>query len=464
MPNLCKNVKKDKMIIPILIAVICGSVLLIVLMAVASKKDNAGENSNSKKKHHKSESTVIKECMKKLSHDPHNIPALTTLGEVYWSSDNYEKACPIYATLYGLISMHVEIDQKKASLRHGVCSFKMNKSEDAYRGLTSALKIDPKIFEGNLYLGELMYQKKEYEKAVLCLKRALATNPESSETMKFLAYSMYQAKKYRESLPYLKKVVETNPENKEALFFMASAMEEAGMGDRALKIFMHLRPDPVFGPQACISSGSYHDKLKQYEKAVQDYEIALKLEGIPAETKLSIYYKLSQSYLAMHNISKALYYLKQIQMITPSYKDVNALVQRYQELNQNSNLQAYLMSGTSEFVSLCRKFVSCYYTDSFVKVEDISVAAESIEVLCEVESSKWQDTELFRFFRSTGAIGELYIRDFHSKLRDMKCERGFCVTAGSFTEEAKKYVEGRPIDLIEKNKLISVLKRIDSIH
>ena len=113
---------------------------------------------------------------------------------------------------------------------------------------------------------------------------------------------------------------------------------------------------------------------------------------------------------------------------------------------------------------LFRKFVTSYYTDSYVKIEDISVAAESIEVLCEVESAKWQDTELFRFFRSTGSIGELYIRDFHSKLRDLKCERGFCVTAGSFTDEAKKYVEGRPIDLIEKNKLVSVLKRIDSIH
>ena len=105
--------------------------------------------------------------------------------------------------------------------------------------------------------------------------------------------------------------------------------------------------------------------------------------------------------------------------------------------------------------------ITGYYSDAFVKIEDISVAAESIEVLCTVDSAKWEDTELFRFFRSTGSVGELYIRDFHSKMRDIKCERGFCVTAGSFTDEAHKYVEGRPIDLIEKNKLVAVLKRID---
>ena len=46
-------------------------------------------------------------------------------------------------------------------------------------------------------------------------------------------------------------------------------------------------------------------------------------------------------------------------------------------------------------------------------------------------------------------------------MRDIKCERGFCVTAGTFTDESHKYVEGRPIDLIEKNKLVAVLKRLD---
>ena len=78
-----------------------------------------------------------------------------------------------------------------------------------------------------------------------------------------------------------------------------------------------------------------------------------------------------------------------------------------------------------------------------------------------METSKWEDKELFRFFRSSGSVGELYVRDFHSKMRDIKCDRGFCVTAGSFSEDAAKYVEGRPIDLIEKNKLVQVLKKLD---
>lgn len=448
------------MLLPILCAVIFGAGLLIVLMAVTGHKDKRQKEAKTTTKT-KNRSAIVRDCTKKLSHDPRNIPALMALGEVYYEDKNYDKAYPIYATLFNLMNVHVEIEKISTSVRFGVCACKMQKYEEAFQGLTTALKNDPKIFEANLYLGETLYVKKEYEKAILCLKRALAVKPDSMETIQYLGYSLYQDKKYRESLPVLKKMVDSDPTNKEALFYMASAMEETGLGDKALKIFMHLRPDPVYGPQSCLVAGSYHDKVKEYPKAIQDYEIALKLENVPPETRLAIYYKLSQSYLAMHNIAKALYYLKQIQAITPNYKDVNQLVNRYQELNQNSNLQAYLMSGTSDFVALCRKFVIGYYQGSFVKIEDVSVAAESIEILCSVEGGKWEDTQLFRFFRSTGAIGELYIRDFHSKMRDIKCDRGFCVTAGAFTEEARKYVDGRPIDLIEKNKLVAILKKIE---
>jgi len=206
-----------------------------------------------------------------------------------------------------------------------------------------------------------------------------------------------------------------------------------------------------------------HERTKLYQQAVQDYEIGLKLENVPPDMQTTLRYRLANAYISLNNIAKGLFYLRQIQSTMPNYKDVGTLVQRYQELNSNSNLQTYLMSGTSDFVALCRKFVEAYYPNAVVKIEDISVATESIEILCSVESSRWEDTELFRFYRNSGAVGELYVRDFHSKLRDIKCDRGFCVTAGTYTEEAHKYVEGRPIDLIEKTTLVSILKKIDML-
>lgn len=447
--------------ISILVAVIVALVLIIILASFVGRPAKASDKKGKKEKT-KNNAAIIKDASKKLTRDPNNISALESIGDVYYSTQNYEKALPVYQRLTELQKLHPTIDTKKISLRYGICSFKQAQFDNAFQAFSLALRNDPQNFDANFYMGEVLMQKNEYEKAVLCLKRAGKINPENLDVICELGTALFKAKKYRESLIYLKKTVEISPENKEALFYLASAMNESGYNEKALKLFMHLRTNPVFGARSCLAAGGIHDKQNKPDAAIQDYEIALKLANIDQETKLTVYYKLAHTLLSQKNIGKALYYLKQIQTISPTYRDVNALVQRYQELNQNSNLQAYLMSGTSDFVALCRKFVSSYYPDSFIKIEDISIAAESIEVLCEVQSAKWTDKELFRFYRSTGAIGELYIRDLHSKIRDIKCDKAFCVTAGTFTEEAKKYVESRPIDLIEKARLVQVLKKIDA--
>ena len=91
----------------------------------------------------------------------------------------------------------------------------------------------------------------------------------------------------------------------------------------------------------------------------------------------------------------------------------------------------------------------------------IEIFSLHVEILLNVDSSKWEDTEIFRFYRTTGSIGELYVRDFQARVSDSKADRGICFTAGSFSEEGKKYAEGRPIDLVSKDALVKLLKKID---
>ncbi|MCR5495295.1 MAG: tetratricopeptide repeat protein [Treponema sp.] len=449
--------------IAVVIAIISAAFILLILLMITGRSNRA-VSTKDKSGRRRNNSAVIKEATKKLTHDPRNVAALTALGDIYYSQQEWAKAYPLYKSLSELSNMHSEIDAKQAYLRYGVCAFKTEKVDEAGGAFAQVLKKEPNNFEANFYIGKVLYVKKDFEKTIACMKRAAVTNPENQEIHQILAFSLFNAKKYRESLPYLKKVCEENPDNKEALFYMGSAMEEAGMADKAIKIFMHLRPDPNFGAQSCLAAGTYHDKLQQYEKALQDYDIALKLENVPPELKVSILYKLSHTLMAQNAIAKALVYLRQINSINPNYKDVPALISRYQELTQNTNLQSFIMSGTSDFVTLCRKFITTYHKGSFVKIEDINVSSENTEIMCHVQSARWENSEIFRFFRSTSAVGELSIRELHSKMRDVKCDKGLCVTAGTFSEEAKKYVEGRPIDLIEKAKLVAILKKIDMLN
>ena len=452
------------MMIPLLITVIAVSVLIILIMgakSVLAKKNNSKPGENTSRK---SRISIIRDSEKKLAHDPHNVQALTMLGDLYFNEKNWEKSHNIYKTLFDISAAHVDVDNVQASLRLGIASYNLGKMDEAIQALTFVVKKTADNNDALYYLGRAFFNTNVFDKAIYCLKKSAELNPQNFGVYEPLGFSYFRATKYRESLPYLKKVLDVTPDNKEVMFSIAVAMTETGMGDKALKIFMHLRPDPMFGAQSCIECGKYHEKIKNFELAIQDYEIGMKLENVPEKELLIIKYRCATVYISQRNIPKGLALLKQIQTIHPGYKDVEALVSRYTELNQNSNLQTYLLSGTSDFVSLCRKFITVYYPNQNVKIEDISVQAESVEVLCNVSNYKMEDKEMFRFYRTNSVVGDINIREVHSKMRDIKCDRGFCVSMGKFSDSAHKFIDGRPIDFIEKDELIKILNKINMFN
>ena len=452
------------MIFSILIAIIAALLLITIIVVVKNFKRQEDKKDVSQKIQKKGKSAVLKEAEKKLAHDPHNVPSLEMIGDLYYSEKEWEKVWGVYKTLYDISSAHPEVDIVKATLRMGVAAFFLEKNDDAISSLMLCVKKDPNNFECNLYLGKALAKANTFDKAVYCFKKCKVLQPENSEINELLGTALFKSQKFRDSLPFLKRVLDENPGNKEVLFDMAVAMTECGMGDKALKVFMHLRPDPNFGAQACLEAGKMHERVKDFANAIKDYEIALKLTNVPEQIMLQIKYRLANTCIAMNDISKGLTYLRQIQAVKQQYKDVDTLIARYSELNQNKNLQTYLMAGTSDFVALCRKFISAYYKDAFVKVEDVQVASESVEIICDIETSKWEAKQIFRFYRTQNVIGDINIREFHGKLRDTKCDTGVCITMGSFSESAHKFIDGRPIDLIEKEELVKILKRINMFN
>lgn len=443
--------------LPILIAVIVVVGFIALLMVFSGSKGKSGKGSKQK-----SRQVIIKDATRKLSQNPHNPDGLIPLANLYFQEQLWEKAYPLYETMLNIAVAHSEINLGQASLRQGICALKIGKNEEAFKGLLQARKINPDSFETNFYLGQAFINNKEVDKAIPLLRKALTINKEVPEIYKYLGIALYQNHNFKESLPYLKRALDITPDDKELLFSMADAMKEGGSGDRAIKVFMHLRPDPEFGARACLAAGMIHQNAKQHDKAVQDFEIGLKHINAPIEVITQIRYRLAHAYLETSDISHALICLRDIQSTVPNYKDVPALIARYQELNQNSNLHTYLISNNSDFIALCRKIVSVYFGKAYVKVLDINAMSDCTEVQTEIETAKWEDSVLFRFYRTTGAIGELFIRDFHARIKDLKSGRGICFTAGTFTEEARKYIEGRPIDLTDKTGLIKILNRIDS--
>ena len=439
--------------ISIIVVAVFGILLSLIFGSKNKVKKSGGRS--------KERQSIVRDATKKLTSDPHNVPALTELSNLYYKEHNWQGAYPLYATLVNLSSTRVGINLAEVKLRYGVCAANLSKHQEALKALLEARKLNSDVFDVNFYLGKVLVEQKEYEKAIPLLKKAITINNDVPECYGLIGKAYYLSKRYKESLPYLRRALDSNPEDKDLLFSMADALNESGTPDRAIKVFMHLRPDPVYGAQSCLAAGIYHTRCNQNEAAIKDYEIGIKHENAPQDLLLNIKYRLSQCYIKANNMPASLSLLKSIQLISPNYKDVPALITKYQELNQNSNLRTYMIGTSNEFVALCRKIASTFFKKSRTKVIDINVSSDYAELLTEINTDKWQDVITFRFYRSTGSTGELYVRDFHAKIRDEKAGRGICFTAGVFSDEARKYIEGRPIDLIEKTQLAKILSSLE---
>ncbi len=439
---------------PVLIG-LAATIFIVAILVVFITRDS---KKHSKKT--KSRTAIIKEATRKLAQDSHNTSGLIPLANLYFSEKDWKKAFPLYSTLNTIAGAHPEVNVEEVALRMGICAVHLEDYKNAFIGLSAAYKINPAGFDVNYYLGKACYKTNTFDKAITCFKKALIANPDATTIQGPLGLAFYRTKKYKMALKYLRSALNAEPNNKELLFALAESMFESGYTDNALKIFIHLRADPEYGAKSCLNAGIIHFKKQKIDESISDFEIGLKLENTPQDIILELQYRLANAYISKSDITKALDFLKRIQVVLPSYKDVGALIIRYQELAKNKNLQLYLISSNSDFVALCRRIVASFYTNSFVKILDVSVATGSIEITCNVENSRWEGTEIFRFYRSAGAVGELYIRDFNAKIKDSKCDKGRCLTAGLFSPEARKFAEGRPIDLYDKKMLIEILKKV----
>jgi tetratricopeptide (TPR) repeat protein len=437
---------------------ILGVFILIMVMTRSKEPGSEGGGTRSKDR-----DALLHSASKRLAQNPRDIPALVSLGALYYKEGNWDETLKTYGLLMEVATGHTDVNIFEMNLHYGIAALKLGLQNEAYKGLSTARSIRQDNFEVNFNLGVLEFQRKAYEKSIQLLQQARSQDPENPAALRCLGHAFFKLKKYKEAMNFIRKAIELAPDDKESLYTLAECYYDANQIDQALKIFTHLRPDPVMGPSASLFAGTINMNQRQIDSAIMDFEIGLKHQNIKPDVLLELKYRLATLLLRQQEIGKALEHLKEIRSINGSYRDVNILIGKYQELNANRNLQIYLMAPSADFVALCRKVAMNFFNKAKTKITNIEVNKnEWADILAEVDAPKWSDTVMFRFIRTPGAIGELILRDFHSHLKEAKAGKGICITVGTFSDEAKRFTEARLIDLIEKDRLSAILNNVDA--
>jgi len=442
----------------ILFALLIGMVLAYKLVFGGSGK----KKTKQKTLNRKDKVNIMRNSNRRLAQNPKDPKALSALSDLYFQEGDYDKAMRALSVLEELSQANTNLNKFDITRKYAISLLKSGNTEEAYKAFQRAEAQNGSNFEVNFNLGVLEYSRKKYDVAVHRLRMAKQINPNHSATVRYLGLGYYKMHRFKEALEELKKTLEMNPEDKEVMFAIGQCYNSTGNKSQAIKIFMHLRPDPKVGALASLYAGGICYQGNQLQEAIENFEMGLKHKNIEADVKLELKYRMAASYLQQQKLVPALNLLKEINSIAPNYKDVHQQIQKYADLVANKNLSVYLLSGNSEFANLCRKVVISYFPNARVKVIDMSITQNQyLDIIAEISTRKWEDLVVFRFIRNNGQVSDLIVRELYSKIKEEKAGRGFCLTAGTFTEEAKLFVEARLIDLVERPKLEKKLKKIE---
>ncbi|OQY33932.1 MAG: hypothetical protein B6241_06355 [Spirochaetaceae bacterium 4572_59] len=443
------------LLIPLLIITI-AVIILATALSSRNKKTLGGEKVQDR-------NTILKEANKRLASNPKDTQALTALADLQYSEQNYLQAMKTYGILLELCATNPNLNEDSINFRFGLSAMNAKVWTEAYKSLTIARTTDQENFDINSSLGILEFKRGNYEKSISLLNLALKKEHNHYESLRHMGLCKFKLRKFNEAAPYLRNAANGHPDDKEVLFCLARSLYEIGQHDQAVKIFSHLRPDPEWGPRSALFSGTINKQKKEYELAIMDFEIGLKHKQIKNDILLELKYRLADCYNLSSQLEKALSELNDIYEINPKYKDADLQRKKIRELTSNQNLQTYLMAPVSEFITLCRRLTVVLFPKTRIKVMDISVNKnEYIDILAEVKARKWEDLILFRFYREEGNIGDLSVRELYTHIKEVHAGRGFCLSAGNFTEEAEKFVEARLIDLFPKSKLVKLMDNMKS--
>jgi tetratricopeptide (TPR) repeat protein len=450
------------MFIPILSIVVIITAIIFISYLALTKESKPKHKIRTLSKRHKGGAAALREALSRLKKNPNDIAALLFTGEHWYKAGDWEKALKSYEILSGIPNLPGKIDQGLINLRAALCSLQLNMVEAAFKYALIAQTINPNSFETSYELGHIEFLRGNYEKALNYLKKSYAINPDHVPSLRLLGHTYFKLEQSKEALNYIRKSLDIAPKDKASLFTLAECYADSGQRDQAERIYSHLRPDPVWGPEACLRLGLIHVNNHQDELAIDDFTIGLKHKNIRPDISTELQYQLGKALLRGQKIAEALIYLQNVQSAMKGYKDTDVLVEEYRELSASKNLQTFIMAPSAEFIALCRKIVSAYYPKARVKITKTQMNENNwADLVAEIDTPKWSDLVMFRFIRIQSAVGELVLRDFQFNLKNVKAGKGICLGVCQFSAEAKRFTEARLIDLIEKDRFIAILKSID---
>lgn len=392
---------------------------------------------------------------------PKNARSQQDLANQYFEAGEYAKAAQIYALLIDGSMVNRRLDGFNISLRYGISLMKTGHLDQAYKYVADAFLMNKNDFTAASTIGMIEYKRGNYDSALIRFKIADQIQPRDRQVRKYIGLCLFRLNKYNEAYPLLNSSLDYDPDNHELIYCVAKCCCQMGKNEEALKALSYLKNDEEYGGLACLEAGGIYLAKGLNDEALDLFRQASMATNLAFDESLELNYRTGIAYLRKNELTTAMNIFAEISKVKPDYKDVRLLIEKYGAISSNRGLSGYMFAEEGEFSEICRRLIDHIFPKATIKILESSFSSQKyMEVFANIETVKWEDNVLLRFYRNNFTIDEIPIREFYAKMRDRKINRGFCITAGSFSDAAKSFTEARYIDLVEGQALDDMLKQI----
>jgi tetratricopeptide (TPR) repeat protein len=395
-----------------------------------------------------------------LQKNPLDTQNRMALVKIYMEEKKFPEAISHLNIMLTRGQRHQDFTTLEANKLLGECYFEVKNLDEAFKVFNLLRKNNPNDPYPYIQLGKIEKERDSIEKAAQYYNKALTLDPDNIDILKNLGVLLFVSNKYPEALNTLQNTLDKNPDDPEIHFYLGQINLIYKQQKEAFNHYIKAKNDQRFTAVSLLNIGKIlrsYNKLEDARKVLVSF---LKLTGLKTDDLLEGIYELAEVYLSMKDIQRTIALWEKILSITPEYRDVKSKLDRYEQTRKNTLLKAYMMSSRGEFLELCKKIALNYARNVVIIRTDLGQDA-SIEILVQAVYKDVGTTIFFKFFRGTSNVGQLVVREFYEKMKEVKAKHGVCITTSEYSSDALAFSEGRVLELLGRKELVRLLSRVN---
>lgn len=224
-------------------------------------------------------------------------------------------------------------------------------------------------------------------------------------------------------------------------------IDVAQVYDEDIIEFLHFKTIALKFTQNNISVYSYDDHANMYYSTTigENAEVIVGCIPIPAVQGWG---------LADINGLQVMFSLESIEKVKEFYYSHNiSIIQRKEDMQQTAAENINQLSGV-EFERVCQQLVE----NMGFETETTKASGDGgIDLIAYNHQPLLSGKYIIQCKRYTGSVGEPIIRDLYGVITSERANKGILMTTGTFTKSAISFADGKPIELIDGEKLHGLL-------